>query len=180
MYSPACALNSGVPYLTYSQFARFHVVRLRSEDLSGEEPGLWIFHLPLFCTSKSSPRTLRSPTLHLRRRMKRLYHALKKLIPEDGKLDVSQRAYDTVMAPFFFIFYHIMKGTPLDPLLRVNNPSPQCCHRADGYLDIVLCKREKVVCSNISECGWDVTQFFLFVVFIPKLSSFRAKHLGCE
>lgn len=80
----------------------------------------------------------------------------------------------------FFFFYHIMKGTPLDPLLRVNNPSPQCCHRADGYLDIVLCKREKVVCSNISECGWDVTQFFLFVVFIPKLSSFRAKHLGCE
>lgn len=42
-------------------------------------------------------RTLRSPTLHLRWRIKEIHYALKKLIPEDGKLDVSQCGYDTVM-----------------------------------------------------------------------------------
>lgn len=93
----------------------------------------------LLCTSKSSARTLRSPTLHLRWRIKEIHYALKKLIPEDGRLDVSQCGYDTVMVSarllffFCFFFYPFVKAILLDLLLRVNNLRPRCWHCADVF-----------------------------------------------
>lgn len=63
----------------------------------------WAVNLPSLTPTllhfKVSMRTLRSPTLHLRWRIKEIHFALKKLIPEDGRLDVSERGYDTIMVP---------------------------------------------------------------------------------
>lgn len=68
---------------------------------------------------------------------------MKKLIPEDGKLDVSQRGYDTVIVLFFF-FYPFVKAILLDLLLRVNNLRPRCCRCADVFVDVMSCRRERL------------------------------------
>lgn len=93
---------------------------------------------------KVSLCTLRSPTLHLRWRIKEIHYALKKLIPEDGKLDVSQRGYDTVMVLPGCFFYPFVKAILLDLLLRVNNLRPRCCRCADVFVDVMSCRRERL------------------------------------
>lgn len=50
----------------------------RGQTWAAELPSLTLLHI------KVSRRTLRSPTLHLRWRIKETHYALKKLIPEDG------------------------------------------------------------------------------------------------
>lgn len=74
---------------------------------------------------------------------------MKKLIPEDGKLDVSQcGGYDTVtvLAGCILLFFSnpIVKGILLDLLLRVNNLRPRCCRRVDVFLDVVSCRSERL------------------------------------
>lgn len=106
---------------------------------------------------KVSLRTLRSPTLHLRWRIKETHYALKKFIPEDGTLDVSQRGYDSVTLRssagvflFLYFFLFFVEVILSDLLLRVNNLRPWCCHCAVEFLDVMLWQEGTVVCSNVS------------------------------
>lgn len=89
---------------------------------------------------------------------------MKKLIPEDGTLDVSQRRYDTVTLLLFSPFVEAILS---DLLLRVDNLRPQRCHCADVFLDVMSWQKGADVCSNIS----DLTQ----LVSIYKLLLFKVK-----
>lgn len=143
---------------------------MRSEFLSGEKPGN--AHLPSLPPTllhfKVSLHTLRSPTLHLRWRIKEMHYALKKLIPKDGC-----QAVTILPWPCESVF-------PFSSLLRKRSEAIRSAlyesiifiPSVDTVFGCHVLQKGKAVCGNISGGSSDLPQF----VFIYKLFSQNEKH----